>query len=352
VRPVKSVDRCAAWSRSWLVKSALKLLISALLIGYLLFLADGNRLMERLVGLSPWFVLLAAAYYGVCQWLSAWRWQILLGAKGIHVPIGRLFNFYLIGMFFNNFLPGGFGGDAVKTLELYRVTGRGNQALASVFLERFTGLVGLGLIAVFAVVASLLTQMPSGCVTAVSVSAILLLGGVALLPILPQTIPEIAGSSRFVAAVTSKLGQCYEAVIDYRAQPVVLGKAILLSLIIQLLFAGYYALAAWALEIPISLLQFVILLPPITLATLIPLSWGGLGIRETFMAVLFAELGISLADVLAVSLAVFVLNMLLSLWGGLLVLFRRPVAAARAPWDACEPSAGEVRPAAEMGSVI
>jgi uncharacterized membrane protein YbhN (UPF0104 family) len=81
--------------------------------------------------------------------------------------------------------------------------------------------------------------------------------------------------------------------------------------------------------IPINLIYFLLFLPAVTLVSLIPLSLGGLGIREASMAVLFGAAGISAADVIAVSLTIHIINTLLSLWGGVLMLKLPPRTGVR-----------------------
>src|SRR5436190_1498804 len=48
---------------------------------------------------------------------KAWRWGIVMRWRGIHLSSGYLLFSYFIGMFFNNFLPSGLGGDAVRAYE-------------------------------------------------------------------------------------------------------------------------------------------------------------------------------------------------------------------------------------------
>ena len=43
------------------------------------------------------------------------RWNILLKVQGINLSTSRLLGLFLIGLFYNQFLPGGTGGDIVKT---------------------------------------------------------------------------------------------------------------------------------------------------------------------------------------------------------------------------------------------
>ena len=100
--------------------------------------------------------------YAGGQWLSAWRWWLLLGPVDLRVPYLRMVAFYFIGMFFNFFLPTIVGGDAVKAVLLARETGAPARATMSVFMERNVGLFALLTIATaaaFVIPGSLETQV-------------------------------------------------------------------------------------------------------------------------------------------------------------------------------------------------
>ena len=125
---------------------ALRAALSAAVIGLMLWIYDPREIFRKIEHLSIGFILFAWAFYAFCQLISAYRWKLLLSAKGVDLPIMRLFMFYMIGMFVNNFLPGGLGGDAVKAYSVYRSSGTVNVSVASVLVERFCGILALALL--------------------------------------------------------------------------------------------------------------------------------------------------------------------------------------------------------------
>ena len=60
--------------------------------------------------------------YLVVEFSAAVRWQILLRVQKIHLSFNRVSGLFLIGMFYNQFLPGGTGGDIVKSYLLLKET--------------------------------------------------------------------------------------------------------------------------------------------------------------------------------------------------------------------------------------
>lgn len=303
---------------------ALKIAVSGAVLGYLFYFIDVGQFYDRLAGLPAWFVFFAWAYYAGCTLISACRWRLLLASRGIPLPVLRLFNFYMVGMFLNSFMPGAVGGDVIKSWDLYRLTGRGNDAVASVFVDRFTGLIGLTLLGALAAPFGQHLLDSRVAVIAIFGSLVFLSAVVAVLwigPIARLAIRIIRGV--LPGRIAEKLADLYMALHLYQERPRALAAAIVLSMIIQCLQASYYAMTALALGIHVEVFYFILFLPAVVLISTVPLTFGGLGVREGVMIVLFAQVGVAGSDVLAISLTVFVINTLLSLYGGLLLIRRR-----------------------------
>ena len=64
------------------------------------------------------WLLAGIAVYGLVELVAGVRWQLLLRIQGIDLSWSRVFKLLLIGVFFNFFIPGGTGGDVVKTFFL------------------------------------------------------------------------------------------------------------------------------------------------------------------------------------------------------------------------------------------
>jgi glycosyltransferase 2 family protein len=301
---------------------AARLAVSASLVAALLWFADVHSVMERLRSLSLAFVLCAWGYYAGCQWLSSCRWRLFLCAKGIRdVPVSELFRYYMIGMFLNSFLPGAVGGDAAKAYHLYRRIGDGHLAIGTVVLERFSGLLGLSLLSLVSLALGLSWLGKPSIIVAVGAAALFLSVIVLALWWTPLSQPVQRLLGRFGPnSLGPRLQSFHAALAGYRDHPGTVLRAVALSLLIQGLYALFFGFVAWGLGIRIDVIYFVLFLPLVTLAMLVPISFGGLGVREAMLVLLFAQVGVPAADVLAVSLTAHGLNMLLSLWGGALML--------------------------------
>jgi uncharacterized protein (TIRG00374 family) len=141
----------------------LKLAISLGLL-YLLFsrLEDRARLWQQIVNANPWLLLLGASCYATAVALSGFKWGVLLRAIGLALPLRRLLAYQWLAEFFNNFLPAQVGGDVMRGFALAADTQRRADAAASIFIDRFMGLLIFMLSAAVASLAMLFLGRPNG----------------------------------------------------------------------------------------------------------------------------------------------------------------------------------------------
>src|SRR6201987_615657 len=103
-----------------------------------------NKMNKALHAADYRWVGAAVLGYILVEISAAMRWQILLRVQGIRLNFFRLAGLFLIGMFYNQFLPGGTGGDIIKSYLLLKETSdRKAGALLAVVFDRFIGLAAL-----------------------------------------------------------------------------------------------------------------------------------------------------------------------------------------------------------------
>src|SRR5260370_25069286 len=102
------------------------------LLAFVLWKANAQAVWRSLSTLDARLFALAALLYGACQLLSSLRWGLILRALGAPVRPRRLFALYLVGMFFNQLLPGSIGGGVVEVV----APARGGPGGVSVGLHR------------------------------------------------------------------------------------------------------------------------------------------------------------------------------------------------------------------------
>lgn len=94
---------------------------------------------------NPAFFTLSVLIFIASQFVSVLRFNLFLRKVGIRISFETNSKLYLLGMFYNFFIPGGIGGDAYKAYVLSRSYNKSLKSLGQiVFLDRFIGLVAIG----------------------------------------------------------------------------------------------------------------------------------------------------------------------------------------------------------------
>lgn len=248
--------------------------------------------------------------------VRAVRWRVLLRSLQVRRPLGELVLWYFVGGFFNVLLPTGFGGDAVRVLELSRDERRVGPVLSSVVVDRYLGLMALlamGLIA--GVIRPDLAPRP-----VLGLIALLLFSGVAAAWLLTR--PwwwRWAQGDGFAARLvrTSKLAAVASGLSNY--SPRVMMRALAASVLFNLLQIGWNAAIALGLGLRLPPLLFFVFVPLTSVALLLP-AFGGLGVRELTYVTVLGSAGVSQASALALSLTVYAITVAAGLVGGVLYL--------------------------------
>jgi uncharacterized membrane protein YbhN (UPF0104 family) len=299
-----------------------RLLVSAGILAWLATRIDVRHVASAFRGLRWEWWAGAVGLYIICQFLCCIRWKMLSRPLGFTEPLGRLTNIYFVGMFFNLFLPTSVGGDAVKAVYLARGSGRKLSAVASVLIDRASGLFALLLIACAAVAASPV-ELPANFRAAVwSLGAAAVLG-VFLLPFAATFQNLVRLPTRLDLLVDQLVG----AIGLYSREPSALAVTTGLSLLVQGLNAVLVAMLGLSLSLDVPMVYYGIAAPMVTLLTLIPVSLNGMGLREGGMTLFLAPAGVAAADAVTLALLWFCVQTATSLIGGAIYLVGRLGAA-------------------------
>jgi glycosyltransferase 2 family protein len=272
-------------------------------------------------------LVLALVLFLIGDVVRAFRWRTLLHGLGIRPPFGRLLKLYLVGNFFNAFLPSGFGGDAVRVLELSRgskdaIPGAGSApgvaALGTVFVDRLAGI--LSLLALGVVMLPFAQGLPPAvawlfaavALTGLAAGALLLEGAS-----LRRLTARLPGTLSLVGS--GKPAQIYAAVTG--SGPRALWTALALSTLFNLLNITVYWLSARAVGIDLDLSFYFVFVPLLSLSLLLPISVGGLGARDWLAQLLLAPTGVAGAMIAAWTLSVWVVGAAGGFVGGVVYLW-------------------------------
>lgn len=249
----------------------------------------------------------------IAQGLSAVRWKLILG-EDAGAPLGYLLRIYLVGLFFSLFLPTSIGGDAVRAVFISRTSSNPVWAVSTILFERALGLLAMVLILAVGVLfaptmfrdalsGTRLSWNPTPVGLGVAV-IVVVLGSVAILVIARH--PKLRRVIEQMHTLSSRI----------RNHPREFGAALFISFLVQAAYVlAWYQLAV-ALRLPTPLGAFLVFVPFVSIAAMLPVTIAGIGLREGTAALLLASHGVAAADAVAYSLLYFAAFLIMGVVGG------------------------------------
>jgi uncharacterized protein (TIRG00374 family) len=276
--------------------------------------------------------------YIIVEAAAAVRWYILLRVQDIHLSFPRLSGLFLIGMFYNQFLPGGTGGDIIKSYLLLKETG-GRKAgpLLAVVFDRLIGLVAL--VTITATLVSLrfdlLWRTPVtvesgftphqllvvlGILLGVSITGLLIsfiISGFNLFYLLPHKFPGRDKLIEIAAAYHLYARHWFATLLAFGA-----------SLVAHLATFTTFLCVAYAFHTGVKLIDFFAVLPIERTLTALPISFAGVGLREQILQVLLSNLcGVSVPIAKLIGSMSFLIILFCCAPGGIVYFFYKPSGA-------------------------
>ena len=280
---------------------------------YLAVSLDWKQLAEVIPKVSLWAVAATCAVYYLVLALGTVRWKLLLTALGAKrvLRFRYLFGMYLMGLFYNTFVPGGVGGDVVRGLATRTAFGSGGAAasLSVVFIERAMGLGGM-----FFVVATATMLFPLQGIPHLAgmgaLGVLLSLGGFAGLAFARRLAPYLPGAMGRLALslpVLTRLGP----------MPLAILTAVSTHALSAL--AGHLLIIMVAPEVTLAQSMTIV---PLSLAMVyVPISVGGVGVVELALVQMLSLVGVSEEPAVVAALSMRACQWAVAAPGGLVALW-------------------------------
>ena len=133
-----------------LLTTIIKIGVSIFLLYFVFTKIPFSEIWLVIQTVNPVYLLLAILFFIASQWVSSKRLLLLFNQKGFYLAESSNHILYLIGMFYNFFIPGGIGGDAYKVYALNKTfQWKAKDLTAAIFIDRFMGLTAIGILVVF-----------------------------------------------------------------------------------------------------------------------------------------------------------------------------------------------------------
>ncbi|MCB9576331.1 MAG: flippase-like domain-containing protein [Polyangiaceae bacterium] len=308
-------DETVAPSRGRRVASTLaKLALSVALLAWVLSRVDLASALARLA--HPHILpLLVAVALTFVQWpITAVRWYLLLRSLDAPLSFRRCLSAQLVSLLMSQALPT-VGGDAWRVVAVRRSGGSFRVGLLSVLLDRLIALLALAVVVAATQPWFYAHVAPGPLRTLTSVGLALTSAGlgVALLAdrvLVPLTRVRFIG--RAVELVTSTAAAARTVLSSRRSPPI-----LALSLTAHVLTGVAVYFLALSFDVRVSLTECVVLMPPVVLLAVLPISLAGWGVREGSMVAFFALVGVPSESALTLSIALGIALLISSIPGAI-----------------------------------
>jgi uncharacterized protein (TIRG00374 family) len=285
-----------------------------------------ERLRESLVDMGPWFFGGIVIAFMLSQAILASRWWLLLRTQGVHINIWAAIRLHFLGLFYNNAMPGSIGGDLVRAWYVTKHTERKFEAVLSIFVDRFVGLVSSLIMAGFCYFVLLhgqklgvggggdSTPAESGHKVWV-IWVLVILGLVGILGILTPAGRRLAAKVWEQGLKLAK--KLWTAAVIYSRSPLTILAVFGLTFMLQGLVITGFWLIGRRIEIEVSLKYYFVFFPLTWGLGAIPVSVGGAGVVEGGLVGLFKLAGVKPVKALAIALiqrAVWIVAALPGAW--------------------------------------
>ncbi|MDM8520694.1 lysylphosphatidylglycerol synthase transmembrane domain-containing protein [Anaerolineales bacterium HSG6] len=301
--------------------TTLKLLISIGLLYFIFTKIDFPAFIAIVRQAHIGWVITAMSLMILGVVLRAWRWQSLLNAIDIRVPITELTAIYFIGFLFNNVLPSGVGGDAIRIVELNKHSKHATDAVSSVLVDRFLGLLTLQGIGTLALLFNWnAVPAPVAYFTVAMFIASSTAGYLMLNRKLYTNLRKNIGLFRRLTDI-GPLGKLFSSLQSYPSSA--LRRSYLISILFNLSLIAMNMSIGLSVGVDASFIEYAIFIPITSMVLMIPIGFGGLGLREGTYIELFKSVGVPTETALAMSLLVYTIgNLFTGLIGGIIYLLR------------------------------
>jgi uncharacterized protein (TIRG00374 family) len=309
------------------LKTAIRAFISLGLLAYLVYIADPVKISEVLVkvvqnaGLLNLGLALLAFLLAISMMTA--RWHILLRRYQMHWPFPQLFGFYLIGLFFNNFLPTSIGGDIYRVYKVSEDRKDRTVAIATIITER---MLGIAATLFLAIVSLFFVSQYFHDERLLYISITLFLGISTFFFIMTRNRPFklllLIFNKITIFNIGERINKLFEAIHELRTRRRIFGYVFIFSVFSQMSVVFMNLFLARALSIQIDL-GYLFLVVTITIVlTMLP-SINGVGIRDLGYVTLLAKVGISNAAAISLSFLNLLLPMTISIWGAVLFIIQK-----------------------------
>jgi glycosyltransferase 2 family protein len=300
-----------------------RLIVAIGLTAFVLYKSHPGDIFRAAAGADLRWIGAAIALVLVDRALMAYRWLVLLCVltPGTRPAFAAILRVFFVSTFVGTFLPS-VGGDVYRAYSLARLQVSGVESAATVLMDRILGVLSILIVGVAALALGRRLSLDVWGIAALVLAA--LFCAAAALLVFSTRADAIAQSIALrlpwptVRRLSSGL---LDAMRRYSTHHAAMVNVLASSIGVQAVRVVQAYCLGRSLGIDTPLAIYFVLIPPILLIMLLPITVNGLGTSQAAFPLLFGQAGVGAAPAVALSILFVALGVVGNLPGGLLYAF-------------------------------
>lgn len=272
---------------------------------YLLFTkANMKEFLNLILKADYKYFLLSILLYIIGQIISSKKWMLISEKLGFENKFFKFIKLYFLGMFYNTFLPTNIGGDVVKALKIRDNTSHSTKrALTSVLADRLTG---LSVLVFFIILGYILSPIKNTIINLITLCVIFgtIFGGLITFCVI-----------KYPKLISSKYRKYSEILLTPICDKTCILKIFIFSIIFHLIIILIHISIGKMFDIQIPVSYYLLLYPISAIASALPISISGIGIKEFVYVYLLKLINIDTSSALIFSLTFTMVILFSSFFG-------------------------------------
>lgn len=298
----------------------LKVAVTGSGLAYIFYKVPYQQVFDNWNSQTFQWMLLILLFTTLLMIIQANRWRGLLLEEGKKIKFKTFYAYIALGYFFNNLLPSGFGGDAVKTIAFGKRFGNTANSVAAIVISRVMGLLAMFL-SFFIALPFVFIQYQIPAIYTITVSSVAIL---ALIIIIGSLFSDKFHIPNKLSQKIPFLLKLQQAFTIYRSHPKAFWLSGLDSIWLQLVTIIIHYAYFKAVGIEVDIAVITVFTTIMVTFTMLPISINGIGIRENVQVSLYSGLlGIDAHIVLASTLLGYIPLLFQATQGALVFSFLR-----------------------------
>ncbi len=291
-------------NRRQAIKVTIKLGLTALLLGVVFKLVGAKEVWTAVRAVAPWDWVISITLFCTLHTAASLKWRLFMRLCGGRIETATAVRCYAAGLFANLCLPSMIGGDVLRAGLAMQAARQKESIVLGSLVDRFSDFLGLALVALWGLLIVIGSHLNGGdsvdtgkkILTAFFISATLLIVGVL---VLTRVRPKASWSPR----LRYSLLRAALAIRKIRRRPFVALFGLILSAALQVGLLLVHRRLAGTMNLDTSLATWLFIWPLAKIAAMLPVSLGGIGVREGVFASLGKGFGMPPPLAVAASLA-------------------------------------------------